>query len=226
MAELIVALDVESWAAADRLLDQLPGLRWVKVGSTLFVREGPAIVRRLQERGVQVFLDLKWHDIPHQVAGAVRAAADLGVGLATVHALGGSAMMEAAQTAAGGMSLVAVTILTSHAPDELGVILGRAARDPAEEAERLARMAVGAGLAGVVASPLEASRLRAALGGAAWLVVPGIRAPGSPPDDQARTATAAEAVRRGATHLVVGRPVTRADAPRTVYQQLCMEADA
>jgi len=226
MAEIIVALDLDSAAAVERLLDRLPGLRWGKVGSTLFTREGPGIVRLLQQRGVKVFLDLKWHDIPHQVAGAVRAAADLGVTLATVHALGGPAMLEAAQQAAGHLRLVAVTVLTSHAPAELEKLLGRRTPDPAAEAERLARMVLEAGLAGVVASPLESARLRAALGDAAWLVTPGIRPAGSPADDQARTATAAEATRAGATHLVVGRPITRADAPAAVYQQLSAEAVA
>lgn len=224
MAEVIVAFDLDSASDAERLLDRLPGLGWGKVGGTLFAREGPRVVRLLQERGVRVFLDLKWHDIPHQVTGAVRAAADLGVGLATVHALGGPAMLEAAQAAAGGMPLVAVTILTSHSPGELAAVLGTRSARPATEAERLARMAMGAGLAGVVASPLETARLRAALGPAAWLVVPGIRPAESPADDQARTATAAAAARDGASHLVVGRPVTRADDPRTVYQTLCTEA--
>jgi len=182
------------------------------------------MVRLLQDRGVRVFLDLKWHDIPHQVAGAVRAAADLGVGLATVHALGGPAMLEAARAAAGAMPLVAVTILTSHAPQDLAAVFGTRAPRPGAEAERLARMAADAGLAGVVASPLEAAGLRAALGPAAWLVVPGIRPIGSRPDDQARTATAGAAVRDGASHLVVGRPITRADDPALVYQTLCTEA--
>jgi len=230
VAEVIVAFDLDSASAAERLLDRLPGLRWAKVGATLFTREGPRAVRLLQERRVRVFLDLKWHDIPHQVAGAVRAARDLGIDLATVHALGGPAMLEAAQAAAGVMSLVAVTILTSHAPEELTAILGtRVARpgaEPAAEAERLARTAVAAGLAGVVASPLEVARLRAALGPAAWLVVPGIRPAGSPPDDQARTATAGAAVRDGASHLVVGRPIVGADQPGAVYQTLCEEAKA
>lgn len=226
MAEVIVALDLATASAVERMLDRLPGLRWAKVGATLFTREGPTVIRVLEQRGVRVFLDLKWHDIPHQVAGAVRAAADLGVALATVHALGGPAMMAAAQAAAAGMPLVAVTILTSHAPPDLAAVMGSDAADPGTEAERLARMAMRAGLAGVVASPLEAARLRAALGPAALLVVPGIRAIGSPADDQARTATAGQAVRQGATHLVVGRPITGADAPEAVYQGLSAEAMA
>jgi orotidine-5'-phosphate decarboxylase len=224
MAEVIVAFDLDSASETERLVDRLPGLRWGKVGGTLFAREGPRVVRLLQERGVRVFLDLKWHDIPHQVAGAVRAAADLGIKLATVHALGGPAMLEAAQVAAGGMPLVAVTILTSHSSEDLAAVLGTRSPSPTAEAERLARMAMGAGLAGVVASPLETARLRVALGPAAWLVAPGIRPAGSPADDQARTATAGAAARDGASHLVVGRPITRADDPGAVYQTLCTEA--
>jgi orotidine-5'-phosphate decarboxylase len=226
MAELIVALDLDSADGVERLLDRLPGVRWAKVGSTLFTREGPGIVRRLQRRGIWVFLDLKWHDIPHQVAGAVRAAADLGVDLATVHALGGPAMMAAAQEAAGTMRLVAVTVLTSHSGRDLADVLGRPGTDAAAEVERLARTAGESGLAGVVASPMEVARLRRILGPGAWLVVPGIRPGGSPVDDQARTASVREAVHAGATHLVVGRPITRAAEPSLVYQAMMEEATA
>jgi orotidine-5'-phosphate decarboxylase len=226
MAELIVALDLDSADDVERLLDRLPGVRWAKVGSTLFTREGPGIVRRLQRRGIWVFLDLKWHDIPHQVAGAVRAAADLGVDLATVHALGGPAMMAAAQEAAGTMRLVAVTVLTSHSGRDLADVLGRPGADAAAEVERLARTAGESGLAGVVASPMEVARLRRILGPGAWLVVPGIRPGCSPVDDQARTASVREAVHAGATHLVVGRPITRAAEPSLVYQAMMEEATA
>lgn len=225
MAEVIVALDLDSSADVERLLDRLPGLHWAKVGATLFAREGPAVVRLLQRREVRVFLDLKWHDIPHQVAGAVRAAADLGVDLATVHALGGPAMLRAAQHATDAMRLVAVTVLTSHAATELAAILGRADARPEAEAERLARMVADAGLAGVVTSPVESAKLREILGPEAWLVVPGIRPGGSPPDDQVRTASAAEATAAGASHLVVGRPITRSTDPQAVYQTLCAEAN-
>jgi orotidine-5'-phosphate decarboxylase len=224
VAELIVALDLDSADEVERLLDRLPAVRWAKVGSTLFTREGPAMVHRLQRRGIWVFLDLKWHDIPHQVAGAVRAAADLGVDLATLHALGGRVMMAAAQEAAGAMRLVAVTILTSHSTNELALMLGRPDADPATEVERLGQVAREAGLAGVVASPMEAARLRRVLGPDAWLVVPGIRPGGSPKDDQARTASVREAVHAGATHLVVGRPITRAADPALVYQAMSEEA--
>lgn len=224
MAEVIVALDHDSASAALALVERLPGLRWAKVGATLYVREGPAIVRALRDRGVQVFLDLKWHDIPYQVAGAVRAAADLGVSLATVHALGGPAMMAAAGEAARAMRLVAVTVLTSHDETELGRVLGRPAASPGAEALRLARQAVQAGLAGVVAAAGEAAALRVALGPSAWLVVPGIRPAGSAADDQRRTAEPSAAARAGATHLVVGRPITGAADPSRVYQRMCEEA--
>jgi len=226
VAEVIVALDLDSGADVERLLDRIPGLRWAKVGATLFAREGPPVVKLLQRRKIRVFLDLKWHDIPHQVAGAVRAAAAIGVDLATVHALGGPAMLAAAQEAAGTMSLVAVTVLTSHSPSELAQVLGRDPVAPAVEAERLARLAVGAGLAGVVTSPEEAARLRRVIGDRGLVVVPGIRPAGSTPDDQRRTASAADAVAAGASHLVVGRPITRSAEPGTVYQSLCREAGA
>jgi orotidine-5'-phosphate decarboxylase len=226
VAEVVVALDVASAAEAERMIDRIPGLEWAKVGSTLFTREGPAVIELLQRRHVRVFLDLKWHDIPHQVTGAVRAAAAMGVDLATVHALGGPAMLAAARQAAGSMALVAVTVLTSHAPEELGQLLGRPTADPGTEAERLGRMAVEAGVAGVVASAAEAARLRAVVGPVGLVVVPGIRPVGSPRDDQRRTASAAEATAAGASHLVVGRPITGANEPAVVYQAICSEAAA
>jgi orotidine-5'-phosphate decarboxylase len=224
MAEVIVALDHDSGAAALALVERLPGLRWAKVGATLYVREGPAVVRALRDRGVDVFLDLKWHDIPHQVAGAARAAADLGVSLATVHGLGGPAMLAAARTAAGAMRLVAVTVLTSHDAAELAQVLGRADAVPEREALRLARLAVEAGLDGVVSGAAEVRPLRAALGPGPWIVVPGIRLPGEPPDDQRRTADPRTAAAAGASHLVVGRPVTGASEPGRVYHLLSEEA--
>jgi orotidine-5'-phosphate decarboxylase len=224
VAEVIVALDHDSGAAALALVERLPGLKWAKVGPTLFVHEGPAIVRALRDRGVQVFLDLKWHDIPNQVAGAARAAADLGVSLATVHGLGGPSMMAAARGAAGAMRLVAVTVLTSHDARELAQVVGRPDAEPEREVLRLARLAREVGLDGVVAAAAEIARLRAALGPDAWLVVPGIRPAGSPVDDQRRTADPRTAVAAGASHLVVGRPVSGAPDPSWVYQQLCEEA--
>jgi len=219
VAEVIVALDVGSAREALELVDQLPGLGWAKVGSVLFVREGPALIGELEGRGVQVFLDLKWHDIPSTVAEAVRGAEGLGVKLATVHALGGRAMLEAAVEAAGQMRLAAVTVLTSHSPDGYWDTVGRTGQpDVGAEVERLARLAVDSGVGAVVTSPREVAAVREISGPDRWLVVPGIRPAGSAADDQRRTADPAAAAQAGATHLVVGRPITRAEDPRAVYE--------
>jgi orotidine-5'-phosphate decarboxylase len=220
VAELVVAFDLPSGREALTLADRLPGLRWAKLGPVLFVREGPALVREFTARGVRVFLDLKWHDIPNTVAGAVGAARELGVSLATVHCLGGRAMLEAAVAAAGDLPLVGVTVLTSHDAADFAQVLGRGVPDLGFEAERLARAAVDAGLRGVVASGHELGLLRMALGPDPWIVVPGIRVPGEQAGDQVRTVSPADAVGRGATHLVVGRPITAARDPATAYQRI------
>ncbi|MGH7538365.1 MAG: orotidine-5'-phosphate decarboxylase [Gemmatimonadales bacterium] len=221
MVELIVAFDVASGRDALALADRLPELRWAKLGPVLFVRDGPQLVREFAARGVRVFLDLKWHDIPSIVAEAVGAARALGVAMATVHCLGGHEMLAAAARAAGpDLALVGVTLLTSHVPADAEQILGRGVPDLGVEVVRLARVAVGAGLRGIVASGRELGMLRATLGPGPWIVVPGIRPDGAGPDDQARTVTPAEAARYGATHLVVGRPITRAADPVAVYRQI------
>ena len=222
MAEIIVALDLAKAVEALALVDDLPGLTWVKVGPTLFLEGGPDLVRELKRRDLRVFLDLKWHDIPHQVAGAVSAAARLGVDLATVHCLGGHEMMRAAADAAGPVRLVGVTVLTSHTPRSFGAVVGREGEpDLGAEVMRLAKAAIAAGLGGVVASSLEIAAVRRAVPAGAWIVVPGIRPPGSETGDQRRTAEPEAAIRSGATHLVVGRPITQAAEPRVVYQRLC-----
>ncbi len=221
VAELILALDLPSGREALALAGRLPGLRWVKLGPVLYVREGPALVREFAARGVRVFLDLKFHDIPNTVAGAVTAARELGIGMATVHCLGGRTMLAAAAHAAGSdLALVGVTVLTSHDAAELEAVLGRGVPDLGFEAERLARAALDAGLRGVVASGHELALLREALGTEPWIVVPGIRLPGDAAGDQARTITPDEAVRRGATHLVVGRPITASPDPVAAYGRL------
>ena len=220
MADLIVAFDLPSGAEALALAARLPGLRWAKIGPLLHVREGPALVREFAARGIQVFLDLKWHDIPSVVAGAVEAAREQGVAMATVHALGGPAVLAAAAAAAGELALVGVTVLTSHDAGDFEQVVGRGVPDLGVEAERLARLAVTAGLRGVVVSGRELTLVRSALGPAPWIVVPGIRAAGDASGDQARTVTAAEAARYGATHIVVGRPITQAADPAGVYQRL------
>jgi orotidine-5'-phosphate decarboxylase len=227
MTEIIVALDVTSARDALALLDRLPEARWVKVGSILFTREGPALIEVLRRRGLEVFLDLKWHDIPNTVAGSVTVARGLGVAMATVHTLGGAAMMRAAQEAAGTeVALVGVTVLTSQDDASLAAALGRPAAVAADEVARLAGGAREAGLAGVVCSPQEVSRVRQVLAAGSRVVVPGIRAAAAPPDDQRRTASAGDAVRAGATHLVVGRPILAAPDPGAAFRQLLSEAEA
>jgi orotidine-5'-phosphate decarboxylase len=223
--ELILALDVPRAADAFRLLDRIPELRWVKVGSILMTREGPDLIRTLAGRGLKVFLDLKWHDIPHTVSGAVAAARELGVSMATVHTLGGTAMLESAVTTAGTeLALVGVTVLTSHDPATYALALGRDEVDLLGEVERLARLGTRAGLRGLVCSPNEVSLLRRNLGADAYIVVPGIRRRSDPLGDQVRVATAKDAANNGATHLVVGRPVLQASDPAAVMEELMKEA--
>jgi orotidine-5'-phosphate decarboxylase len=225
MAEVIVALDLPGGSEALRLLDRLPEARWVKVGSMLMTREGPDLIRVLTERGLRVFLDLKWHDIPNTVGEAVTSARALGVAMATVHTLGGGAMMEAAARAAGGrVALVGVTVLTSHDPAGYAQAVGRGKVDLAAEVERQSGEAIGAGLSGVVCSPQEVARVRARIGPDAWIVVPGIRGRSDDRGDQVRVATASEAVAAGATHLVVGRPILLAADPSAAFRGLLEEA--
>ena len=225
MAEIIVALDLPDADRALDLLDRLPEARWVKVGSILMTREGPPLVRRLIGRGLRVFLDLKWHDIPNTVAEAVAAARDAGVSLATVHALGGETMMAAAARAAdGAIALVGVTVLTSHSAADYADTVGRPVADLAAEVIRLARAAARAGLQGVVCSPHEVTLVRGALPEGSLLVVPGIRRAGEAADDQVRVAGARDAALAGATHLVVGRPVLQAADPAAALRELQEEA--
>ena len=220
MAELILALDTPDAHTALGIVDAV-GPRWVKVGSILFVREGPAFVRSLVDRGLDVFLDLKWHDIPNTVAGAMANARDLGVRMATVHALGGVEMMAAAARAGGAdLDTVAVTVLTSHTAASFGEATGRPVPDLAADAIRLSRNALEAGLSGVVCSPFEARAVRTVLGEGSLVVVPGIRRPGDAAGDQSRTATPPEAAAAGASHLVVGRPVLQAKDPVAVWAEL------
>jgi orotidine-5'-phosphate decarboxylase len=225
MTELILALDTPRGADALRLLDQLPALQWAKVGSILMTREGPDFVRQLTGRGLKIFLDLKWHDIPNTVAGAVTAARELGVSMATVHTLGGSAMLEAAAAAAGAeVALVGVTVLTSHDSAGYGRAVGRTEVDLGNEVERQALVAVAAGLQGIVCSPQEVSLLRRRLGPEPLIVVPGIRRRSDPATDQARVATGRDAAMNGATHLVVGRPILQAADPASAFAEFLEEA--
>jgi orotidine-5'-phosphate decarboxylase len=230
MTPLLVALDVDTAAEALALADTLRGVAGgFKIGSRLFTAEGPAIVSRLVGRGDRVFLDLKFHDIPSTVAGAVDAATRLGVWMLNVHASGGVEMMRAARAAACETSartgspaplVIAVTVLTSlerGALTQLGV-----ADDVEQHVDRLARLTGEAGLDGVVASPREAARIRQWAGGRFLIVTPGIRT-GGHADDQARTAGAADALRAGASYLVVGRPIIKAADPRAAAEKMAEE---
>ena len=221
---LIVALDVPSLAEAKKLVEALAGtVGMFKVGSQLFTAAGPDAVRWLVARGERVFLDLKFHDIPNTVASAVSSAVQLGVSLVDVHASGGRAMLEAGVRARGSASarLLAITILTSHDEDGLAE-LGLAGPIPSA-VQRLARLAMTAGIDGVVASAAEAPLIRKACGAELLIVTPGIRPAGSERNDQARAATPAAALEAGADYIVVGRPITAAPDPRVAAEAIVAE---
>ena len=228
---IIVALDGMAPDQALRFAAQVQGLCWVKVGLELFVQAGPAVVAQLREQGLRVFLDLKFHDIPATMAGACRRAAALGAELITVHACAGSEALQAAQAAAvdGAQSsgqtaptLLAVTVLTSWEEQrlqrELALTQGIAERVPA-----LAQLSATAGIGGCVCSPLEAAALRAQHPEPFALVTPGIRPKGAAVGDQARVMGPAEALAGGASQLVIGRPITKADDPSAAFAQCCRE---
>jgi orotidine-5'-phosphate decarboxylase len=232
MEELLVALDVDSGEEARALVSQLRDIAGgFKIGSRLFTAEGPALVEDLASRGHRVFLDLKFHDIPNTVAGAVAAATRLGVWMINVHASGGSAMMRAARNAAEEESarlsrraplLIAVTVLTSLSDrmlPEIGVSGGAAAH-----VEHLAALAKSAGMDGVVASPQEISIVRRRCGSPFTIVTPGIRSAADDIGDQQRTLTAAEALKAGASYLVVGRPIIAASDPRAAAERIAADS--
>ncbi|MGA9060650.1 MAG: orotidine-5'-phosphate decarboxylase [Terracidiphilus sp.] len=223
---LIVALDVSSAAAAADLVGRLEGTcQWFKVGLELFTAVGPAVLEPLVARGHSVFLDLKFHDIPNTVAGAVRTAAAWGVRMMTVHAAGGPAMLAAACAALDGVAnppqLLAVTVLTSMNATQLKA--AGVERTPEEQVELLAGMALKAGIRAFVCSPQEVAALRALTGPEGVLVVPGIRPVGADIGDQKRIATPADALRQGASYLVVGRPITQAPDPAAAAQSILRE---
>jgi orotidine-5'-phosphate decarboxylase len=223
---LIVALDAPTHAAALDIVYRLESqCQWFKVGLELFTAAGPAILTPLLDRGYSIFLDLKFNDIPNTVAGAVRSAASLGVRLMTVHANGGPAMLSAARTALDGIAnppqLLAVTVLTSMDQAQLDAV--GVTRTPAEQVELLARMGLQAGINGFVCSPQEVTALRSLAGPEATLVIPGIRPAGGEQGDQKRTATPAEALRQGASYLVVGRPITQAANPAQAAETILEE---
>jgi len=223
---LIVALDVPSAAAASELVKKLEGTcQWFKVGLELFTAAGPAVIEPLVARGYSVFLDLKFHDIPNTVAGAVRSATAWGVGMVNVHAAGGPAMLAAAKAALDGVKkppeLLAVTVLTSM--DAAQLSSSGVSRKPAEQVELLAHMCINAGINGFVCSPQEVAALRALTGPEGVLAIPGIRPAGADTNDQKRLATPAEALRAGASYLVVGRPITQAANPAEAAQAVLEE---
>jgi orotidine-5'-phosphate decarboxylase len=229
---LAVALDLPSEDEALKLVDRLgQTCQWFKVGMELYYAAGNSIVHQLRDRGFDVFLDLKLHDIPNTVAGAVRSATQAGASLLTIHALGGAAMMNAAAEAAsapGSPRLLAVTVLTSMDANQLAGI-GIAA-SPADQVLRLAKLAQASGIDGMVCSPEEVDLLRKETGPDTLLVIPGIRPTGSAiqgvlRDDQKRIATPAQAIAQGASLLVVGRPITRAHNPAEAARSILQEIE-
>ncbi len=223
---LIIALDVPDAASAAALVDRLEDTcQWFKVGLELFVAAGPAVLEPLLKRGHSVFLDLKFNDIPNTVAGAVRSAAALGARMMTVHASGGPAMLAAARTALEGLAdppqLLAVTVLTSMDAAQVDAVGLK--RSPAEQVELLAQMGMEAGIRGFVCSPQEVASLRKITGPAGVLVIPGIRPAGATVGDQKRVATPAQALRLGASYLVVGRPITQATDPAEAADAILRE---
>lgn len=230
---VIVALDCDSWEAialANQLEDHAT---WLKIGMTLYYAEGPAIVKMFKRRGFKVFLDLKFHDIPHQVEGAARSAAASGADMITMHTVGGRAMMEAAQRGAvagaveyGGdvPATLGITVLTSMSQEmltEVGI-----QRPMNQQVAAMALLAQDAGISGVVASPQEAAELRQILGPDAFIVTPGVRPAGAALGDQSRVATPSEAFKRGASHIVVGRPIVQAHNPVAAFDAIAAELEA
>jgi orotidine-5'-phosphate decarboxylase len=218
---IVVALDVPTLVEADQLASRLAGaVGWFKVGLELFAAHGPAAVEAIRTHG-PVFLDLKLHDIPTTVERAASRVADLGVGLLTVHASGGPAMVESAVRGLGaGGEVLAVTVLTSMSDADLGAV---GAPPAAQQVPALARLAVGAGAPGLVCAPTDLTAVRAAVGAATRLVTPGVRPAGASADDQARVATPAQAARDGADLLVIGRPITRAEDPAAAAAAIAAE---
>ena len=229
---IIVALDCPRDEAVE-IAERLRGrARWLKVGMTLYYACGPSIVAAFKQRGYKVFLDLKLHDIPFQIEGAAKSAALTGADMITMHTLGGQAMLEAAQRGVQAAArersdgsipvTLGITVLTSMGDASLRQV--GIERTPAEQVELLAGLAKDAGIAGVVASPREAGVLRGILGPQAYIVTPGVRPAGVDAGDQSRVATPAQAFQDGASHIVVGRPITHAQDPAAAFEAIALEA--
>ena len=222
---LIVALDVSSAGEAQRLVQQIGEVAGIyKVGLQLFTAEGPSLVKELVASGKKVFLDLKLHDIPNTVGHAVKSATELGVHMLTVHASGGARMLQAAvEAAAGRVNLLAVTVLTSLTDDDLPAT---GIQDKVvDQALRMAALAKNAGCTGIVSSPRELLPLRKVLGESFLIATPGIRPAGTEANDQQRTANPAQAIRNGASHIVVGRPITHAADPAQAARAIISEME-
>ena len=221
----IVALDVPNQESASIIVSAIGDLcRFYKVGSELSTSAGPSVVRFLRDHGNEVFLDLKWHDIPNTIRGAARSAARMGARLVTVHATGGIAMMRAAVEGANqggsGTKVLAVTVLTSFDAELLNEAWGRPNIVVMDEVLRLASQALEAGVQGIVCGGAEAAAVRMRYGDALELLVPGVRLAGSASNDQVRIATPQEAAAAGANYIVVGRTVTAAAAPREAMRRV------
>ena len=222
--KIIVALDVPNLAAAVSLVEDLgETITWVKIGLQLFTAEGPPVVQAMRTRGLKVFLDLKFHDIPHTALEAVRSAIALGAGMATIHLSGGSHMVRSAVEASQNSPLLVlgVTVLTSMDDDQLNEIgVGRTTEEQVLELVALGRRC---GLRGVVCSPLEVAALRSKFGNSLTIVTPGVRPSDASIDDQRRVMTPADALGAGADYLVIGRPITAAASPRAAAVRLADE---
>lgn len=218
---IIVALDFPDSTSALNLVARLdPSLCRLKVGKELFTAAGPQLVEKIMGKGFEIFLDLKFHDIPTTVANACRTAAALGVWMMNVHALGGRRMLAAAREAVppGSVRLIAVTLLTSMDQSDLDEVGLKG--EPQDVVQRLAALTRDCGLDGVVCSPLETSRLRNAIGADFCLVTPGIRPVDSSPDEQRRISTPRQAIENGSDYLVIGRPITQATEPVAMLSRL------
>jgi orotidine-5'-phosphate decarboxylase len=224
--DLILALDVPDATQAMAMLDRVGrDLRWVKIGLQLFTRYGPDFVNQVAARGYRIFLDLKLHDIPNTAASAVESLAHLPIDLLTIHAGGGSEMCRAAEDAKrrhkANLTLLAVTVLTSL--DDAGLRQLGVSATSEQQVLRLARIAIDAGVGGLVCSPLELPMLRRELGAAPMIVTPGVRPSGVAADEQKRVLTPEEAARAGATFVVVGRPILKAPDPAAATRAVCAE---
>ena len=222
--KIIVALDVPNLASAVSLVDELgETISWVKVGLQLFTAEGPSIVHAMKTRGLKVFLDLKFHDIPHTAHEAVCSAVALGVGMATIHLSGGSQMVRSAVEACQNSSLLVlgVTVLTSLDDDQLNEI--GIQRTAEQQVLELVALGQRCGLRGVVCSPLEIAAVRSKFGNPLTIVTPGVRPSDSSIDDQRRVMTPADALRAGADFLVIGRPITAAASPHQAAARIAHE---